>query len=54
MAAEVQLQHPSKWAAIESVAHKLGIRTAQTLHNWIRRSLTDAGQRPGVTSEMAA
>ncbi len=54
MVAEVQHEHLSEWAAIESVAHKLGIRTAQTLHNWIRRSQTDAGQRPGVTSEMAA
>lgn len=33
---------------------KLGIGTAQTLLNWIRRAQTDAGERPGVTSEMAA
>ena len=54
MVAEVQHEYPSEWAAIESVAGKLGIGTAQTLHNWIRRPQTDAGQRPGVTSEMAA
>jgi len=44
----------TEWAAVESVADKLGIGTAQTLLNWIRRAQTDAGQRPGVTSEMAA
>lgn len=54
MVAEVQHEHASEWAAIESVAGKLGIGTAQTLHNWIRTAQTDAGQRPGVTSEMAA
>lgn len=41
-------------AAVESVADKLGIGTAQTLLNWTRRAQTDAGQRPGVTSEIAA
>ncbi len=54
MVAEVQHEHSSEWAAIESVAGKLGIGTAETLHNWIRKSQTDTGQRPGVTSEMAA
>ncbi|PBC40506.1 hypothetical protein CJ178_01795 [Rhodococcus sp. ACPA4] len=44
MVAEVQHEYPSEWAAVESVADKLGIRRAQT----------DAGERPGVTSEMAA
>ncbi|MFD4366014.1 hypothetical protein [Rhodococcus sp. NPDC058521] len=54
MVAEVRHEHVSVWAAIESVAAKLGIGTAQTLHNWIRRTQTDAGERPGVTTEMAA
>lgn len=54
MVTEVQDQYTSEWAAIESVAHKLGIGTAQTLLNWIRQAQTDAGERPGVTSEMAA
>lgn len=54
MVTEVQHEHAGEWAAIESVASKLGIGSAQTLHNWIRKAQTDAGQRPGVTSEMAA
>ncbi|ROZ52947.1 IS3 family transposase [Rhodococcus sp. WS1] len=54
MVAEVQHEYPSEWAAVESVADRLGIGTAQTLLNWIRRAQTDVGERPGVTSEMAA
>jgi transposase len=54
MVAEVRHEHASEWAAIESVAGKLGIGTAQTLHNWIRKAQVDSGQRSGVTSEMAA
>ncbi|MCW2425158.1 transposase [Rhodococcus erythropolis] len=54
MVAEVQHEYPSEWAGVESVADKLGIGTAQTLLNWIRRAQTDAGERPGVTTEMAA
>ena len=42
--------HPSDWAAIESVASKLGIGSAQTLLNWVRKVQVDAGDRPGVTS----
>ena len=51
MVAEVRSDYGSEWAAIESVAAKLGIGSAQTLHNWIRKSQVDTGQRPGVTTE---
>ncbi|QKT11910.1 transposase [Rhodococcus sp. W8901] len=53
MVAEVRGEYSSEWAAIESVADKLGIGSAQTLLNWVRRDQVDAGKRPGVTSEMA-
>ncbi|MDH6285050.1 transposase [Prescottella agglutinans] len=53
MVAEVRGEYSSEWAAIESVAAKLGIGSAQTLLNWVRRDQVDAGKRPGVTSEMA-
>jgi transposase len=33
---------------------KLGIGSAQTIHNWVRKAQVDAGQRPGVTSEESA
>ena len=53
MVAEVRGEYSSEWAAIESVAAKLGIGSAQTLLNWVRRDQVDAGKRPGVTSDMA-
>ncbi len=42
--------HPSQWAAITSIASKIGC-SAQTLSSWIKRRETDSGQRPGVTTE---
>ena len=42
--------YPSEWAAIESIAPKIGC-AAQTLHGWVRRHQTDTGQRPGQTTE---
>jgi transposase len=42
-------EHPSEWAAIESVAQKLGM-TPETLRKWLRRDEIDQHQRPGVTS----
>lgn len=42
--------HPSQWAAITSIASKIGC-SAQTLSSWIKRRETDSGQRPGVTTD---
>jgi transposase len=42
-------EHRSEWAAIQSVAGKLGM-TAETLRKWLRQEATDRGQRPGVSS----
>jgi transposase len=47
---ETKDQYPSEHAAIKSIAAKLGIGTAQTLTNWVRRAEIDAGARPGLTS----
>ena|SRR5687767_7557629 len=44
-------EYASEWAAMESVAAKLGIATAETLRKWVRRAEVDGGQRPGLTSE---
>ncbi len=54
MVAEVRPDHPSEWAAVESVAQKLGIGSAQTLMNWIRKAQVDSGERPGLTSGESA
>ncbi len=37
MVATIRPEHPSEWAAIQSVAHKLGC-TSETLRAWIRKS----------------
>ena len=42
--------HPSQWAAICSIAEKIGC-TPETLRKWTRRAETDAGQRPGLTTD---
>jgi len=43
-------EYPSEWAAIRSVAGKIGC-SAETLRNWIRQAERDEGLRPGPTSE---
>ncbi len=43
-------EHPSEWAAIESVAAKLGVASPETLRTWIRRAEVDGGQRAGLTT----
>ena len=42
-------EYGSQWAAIRSIAPKVGCST-ETLRNWVRRAETDAGLRPGLTS----
>jgi transposase len=51
MVAEVRASYSSEWAAIEAVAVKLGVGTAETLRSWVRHAEVDAGQRVGVSSE---
>ena len=46
---EHRAEHPSEWAAIQSVASKLGM-TPETLRKWLRRDEVDHRRRPGVTS----
>jgi len=41
--------YPSLWAAIESIAPKIGC-VPQTLNEWVRKHQVDAGDRTGVTS----
>jgi transposase len=46
---EQQQTHESQWAAISSVASKLGC-TAETLRRWVRQMERDQGERPGLTT----
>jgi transposase len=41
--------HESEWAAMRSVAAKLGC-TTETLRKWVRQAQRDAGRRPGLTT----
>jgi len=50
---EHQHEHESQWAAIVSVAAKIGC-TAETLRIWVRRSEVDEGRRPGLTTDERA
>lgn len=51
MVSEVTPNYDSQWAAINAVAQKLGIGTAETVRKWVRQAEIDGGQRPGVTSD---
>lgn len=46
-------EHASQWAAIRSVAEKLGC-TTETLRRWVRQAERDAGHRPGLTTDERA
>ncbi|ORE96958.1 transposase [Aurantimonas sp. 22II-16-19i] len=50
MVLEHQSDHASQWAAIGSIAAKIGC-TAETLRNWVRQAERDQGLRPGPSSE---
>ena len=49
---EHQGEHESQWAAIRSVASKIGC-TPESLRRWVRRAEVDQGKRPGVSSAEA-
>src|SRR5712671_3452606 len=45
-------EHASRWAAILSIAGKIGC-TSQTLNEWVKKAERDSGHKPGLTSDMA-
>jgi transposase len=47
---EHQGEHASQWAALISIASKIGC-TPETLRKWVRRAETDQGQRSGMTTD---
>lgn len=44
-----QDQHGSQWAAISSIAGKMGC-TPETLRKWVRQTERDTGKRSGLTT----
>ena len=49
MVQEHRGEYPSLWAAIESIAPKIGC-VPQTLNDWVKKAEVDSGQRPGTTT----
>ena len=45
-------EHASRWAAIVSIAGKMGC-TSQTLNEWVKKAERDSGHKPGLTSDLA-
>ena len=43
-------EYPSQWAAIRSVAEKIGC-SAETLRNWVQQAERDQGRRSGLTTD---
>ena len=44
-------EHPSRWAAVTSIAAKIGC-TAQTLNEWVKKAEVDRGVRAGIPTEV--
>ena len=50
MVLDHEREYDSQWAAIRSIAEKIGC-TAETLRKWVRRAERDTGRRPGLTTD---
>jgi transposase len=50
MVFEHEGEHASQWAAISSIAAKIGCNP-ETLRGWIRQAERDQGRRPGPTTD---
>jgi transposase-like protein len=46
---EHRVEYPSLWAAVESIAPKIGC-VPQTLLDWVKRDEVDGSQRDGLTT----
>jgi transposase len=53
MVLEHQDEYPSQWKAIQSIAEKLKVNH-ESLRIWVRKAETDAGARPGLTTDERA
>ena len=52
MVKEHRAYYPSLWAAIESIAPKIGC-VPQTLNEWVKKAEVDSGQRAGTSTPYA-
>ena len=49
---EHEKDHPSRWAAVMSIAAKIGC-SGQTLNEWVKKAEVEAGTQAGIPSETA-
>jgi transposase len=49
MVQEHRGEYPSLWAAVESIAPKIGC-VPSTLLDWVKHAEVNAGKRPGITT----
>ncbi|MBX4899533.1 MULTISPECIES: IS3 family transposase [Rhizobium] len=52
MVLDHEAEHPSRWAAVSSIAAKIGCSPA-TLHEWVKKTEVDSGKRTGLPSDVA-
>ena len=52
MVLDHEKDHPSRWAAVVSIAAKIGC-AGLTLHEWVKKAEVDSGTRAGVPSDVA-
>jgi transposase-like protein len=52
MVVDHERDHPSRWAAVVSIAEKIGC-VPKTLHEWVKKAEVDSGKRAGVPSDVA-
>ena len=53
MVFESQDDYDTQWAAIRSIAGKIGC-SGEALRNWVRQAEADAGTRPGLSTDERA
>lgn len=51
MVLDHEAEHPSRWAAVSSIAAKIGCSPA-TLHEWVKKTEVDTGKRAGLPSDV--
>ena len=52
MVLEHESEHRSRWAAVSSIAAKIGC-TAQSLNEWVKKAEVDIGVRAGLPADVA-
>ncbi len=52
MVTEHEAEHSSRWAAVSSIAAKIGC-SAYTLHEWVKKAEVDSSKRAGLPSDVA-